>query len=265
MGTKRQLARRRAAAFTLVELLVVIGIIAVLIALLLPALRKARQAAINTQCASQLRQLATACELYLGDRRVYPEPLLIPALNGCAPSAIQPRLLNELALYMKWPMLQGTESTSDLPKITVCPFRAEVELFQQPMMSFGTSYWLTGYAYFARLDEDPNVGSVLNPHRIAHAKGGVRGVLWADTLMYSVNGNVPIGYSFFHFSGSLQFNPAVGTVYSCRPWTCQHRAWTDGSVEEVNSAGVDLNPSDTVKAATYKLSIPGVFDSFYYF
>jgi prepilin-type N-terminal cleavage/methylation domain-containing protein/prepilin-type processing-associated H-X9-DG protein len=55
-------SRRR--AFTLVELLVVIGIVAVLIALLVPALGRAREGARRTVCASNLRQLAGACLAY---------------------------------------------------------------------------------------------------------------------------------------------------------------------------------------------------------
>src|SRR5262252_7208715 len=69
--TVRRSALRRFAAFTLVELLVVIGIIALLIAILLPALSRALGASREVKCLANLRAIGQAAVLHAHDHKGY--------------------------------------------------------------------------------------------------------------------------------------------------------------------------------------------------
>jgi prepilin-type N-terminal cleavage/methylation domain-containing protein/prepilin-type processing-associated H-X9-DG protein len=82
---------QRHSGFTLVELLVVIGIIAVLIGILLPVLGKARESAIAVQCMSNLRQFAVADQMYVNQYNWH--------MPGWWPQASSPNAYNAYGRY----------------------------------------------------------------------------------------------------------------------------------------------------------------------
>jgi prepilin-type N-terminal cleavage/methylation domain-containing protein len=100
------MARFRKLAFTLVELLVVIAIIGILVALLLPAIQAAREAARRTECTNRMKQLAVALHNYHDTHKVFPPAGINYGWADAATNPINGPILNVSGWVMTLPFLE---------------------------------------------------------------------------------------------------------------------------------------------------------------
>ncbi|WP_160148133.1 DUF1559 domain-containing protein [Rubripirellula obstinata] len=100
-------------AFTLIELLVVISIIGVLVALLLPAVQAAREAARRTDCSNHLRQITLACHLHENQKKEFPAGCI-----GCKFETPKPGTPFQPLRYLSW-------------NIQILPFLEQAGLWDQ--------------------------------------------------------------------------------------------------------------------------------------
>jgi len=210
--------------FTLIELLVVVAIIGILASLLLPALGRAKQAARDVLCISNLRQLGQASTLYTGDYDGnYPLP--VGWIQGSS-SKMHPHDLHALDIWFIAPYIgedpsrfddDGTLLTEMLfPGIMRCPFQKFVggpapnhkTIYNQPPAG-GAYFYPNGYAYFGNLEwpvPNPNDTNATLPSstsvpaafkkKYASRNCDPEAAFWGDSVSYSTwNGSTPAGYT----------------------------------------------------------------------
>jgi prepilin-type N-terminal cleavage/methylation domain-containing protein/prepilin-type processing-associated H-X9-DG protein len=185
-------AMPRKAGFTLIELLVVIAIIGVLVGILVPVLARARRSAVTVQCASNLRQVATAFTNYLNDTRgmiFWRAP--DPSIDG-------------MDWYVYGGNEQGNLNTGQsglFNRIVPRPLNTfvsnKLDTFRCPADEEHTSPWAGGSSHFAWVGNSYNfnaLGAPGNPitapnglagKRIARVRDSARTILFLDaSLVY---------------------------------------------------------------------------------
>lgn len=149
----------RPKAFTLVELLVVMAIIGILVALLLPAVQAAREAARRMQCSNNLRQIALAVHQYHDSYRYLPPGASDASLVGSSGFAAILPYLEQGAVYQAYDFSRGNSDPANLLAVSqriktfLCP--SCVFLRQVPLEGCDANRRAPGTYAFSTSTGDP--------------------------------------------------------------------------------------------------------------
>lgn len=230
---RRPQIRRSRGGFTLIELLVVIAIIAILAALLLPSLARARQQAIKTHCISNLRQWSVALTMYAGDSQdnlprslitgdqfVFPPCLAVGDDYG--PDTIQVKHVTPYIAGGSAESLWKGRAGGSLwwcPGIPANTWQLEPSYLQGVASSLG--YLNMSYCYFGRVDEWPK-GSASHPERLTNRRLESDRLLFADLMDFFPGDGM---YYFNHGRNAWTGAPDFARCFG------MNRGYGDGRVE----------------------------------
>jgi prepilin-type N-terminal cleavage/methylation domain-containing protein/prepilin-type processing-associated H-X9-DG protein len=229
----------RTRAFTLVELLVVIGIIALLISILLPSLNRARETANRVKCASNLRQIGQGLLLYANESRngLYPRTVAgavadgVNAYTGSActdPFQASGRPSNNdvtaaIFLLVRTQNL-GTEvflcpsSSDEKDQMANLPAnqRSNFSWYKSQSYSYTNPYgalWISGYRWNNALGPDMAIAADKNPG-VDQSQGNSQSAQSTQKLLNSLNHDQE-GQNVLYGDGHVQFenNPWTGVQF----------------------------------------------------
>ncbi len=195
-GNGRKKLRR---AFTLIELLVVIAIIAILAAMLLPALANAKKKATGIACINNLKQLTLAAHIYAGDFR----------------DAIPPNALNNLNSWVTTTSGAGVANIPDysnvdlIRKCVLYPYDNSVGIYQCPgdkdVIAGQTMQRVRNYSLNCMMGD--NLGTVMD----VHGTPGQAGYIQENIKFTSIRAPGPSDASFFIDEQSSSSTLQTGT------------------------------------------------------
>ena len=181
---------RRNRAFTLVELLVVIGIIAILVAILLPTLSRAREAANRTACLSNVRELGNAFRLYAAQNK---DAMPI----GCVGAVDSPTTAEKQFSYVvNWNPLSG--GTGTVPKVVQMGSLAWAGLAKSPKTYYCPSEVSDPiFMYNSPQNVWPFDKTPIDPHLTTKGLGHTRfGYNTRPMCVWDVRPDYPLPYLF---------------------------------------------------------------------